>query len=311
MTSPRFLFAVCQKGAEGVCKQEILANHPEFKPSFSRPGFVTFKCEYPAVPEKLTLKTSFARTYGWSVGSLKIIDAQSQIEQLCQNPWLNKSAQIHVFQRDSDVPGSRGFEPGISVLATEIGSKIEQQLAAIGNQAQAGKPMNRNARPQELVFDVAIVDPDQWFVGYHFAQAKFQRWPGGVPRVDIEHQVVSRAYFKLQEALLWSGIQIQPGDVCAEIGASPGGACQWLLEKGARVIAVDPAELEPEIAEHPNLTYIQARGREIRKKDLQSVRWLISDINVAPKYTLDTIEDIVTNQYASRVRGVDPDLENL
>ena len=77
-----------------------------------------------------------------------------------------------------------------------------------------------------------------------------------------------------------------------------------MLEKEAKVIAVDPSEMQPEIAAHPNLTYIRGRGREIRKKELKDVRWLVCDINATPNFTLDAIEEIVTNQNCQRIRGL-------
>ena len=107
---------------------------------------------------------------------------------------------------------------------------------------------------------------------------------------------VSRAYYKLKEALLWSGIQVREGDVCAEIGSAPGGACQLLLELGAQVIAIDPAPLDSEVAEHENLTFIRRRGREVKKRELADVRWLLADLNIAPNYTLDTVEEIVSSK---------------
>lgn len=298
--NPRFVFAVCQRGAESACKHEILANHPEMKLSFSRPGFITFKCDDQALPEKFALKSCFARTYGWSIEHATITDTQSQIKQLGENDCLRQADHLHVFERDTSVPGVRGFEPGPTVLANDIGARIAGQLQLAG----INKPVNRVAGAEDLVFDLIMVEPDQWYFGYHFAQSRFQRWPGGAPCVDTTRAVLSRAYFKLLEALLWSGIRINPGDCCAEIGASPGGGCQLLLEKGARVIAIDPAELADDIAQHPNLTYIRARGREVRKVHFKPVRWLISDINAAPKYTLDTIEDIVTNQHGQHIRGL-------
>ena len=38
-TSP-FLFTVCQVGAEGALKNEVLRSHPELRFAYSRPGFV-------------------------------------------------------------------------------------------------------------------------------------------------------------------------------------------------------------------------------------------------------------------------------
>ena len=102
---------------------------------------------------------------------------------------------------------------------------------------------------------------------------------------------------------MWAGIQIKPGDACAEIGASPGGAVQLMLELGGKVIAVDPAELDEELDGAEGLTYIRKRGREVRKKEFRNVQWLVADMSTAPKFTLDTLEDIVTNEQVD-VSGV-------
>ena len=39
----QFVFMTCRAGAEGVLKQEVAQFEPEWRPSFSRPGFLTFK----------------------------------------------------------------------------------------------------------------------------------------------------------------------------------------------------------------------------------------------------------------------------
>jgi len=183
---------------------------------------------------------------------------------------------------------------------------MARRIVAAAKTAGIELVANRNAGVDETVFDLTIVEPDQWWCGYHIAGSPSGRWPGGSPLIrDIEEkEVVNRAYYKLYEALLWSGIQIKAGDVCAEIGSAPGGACQLLLEREAKVIAVDPAEMEPEIAKHKNLTYIRSRGKEVKKRELKDVRWLVVDLNAAPKYTLDTVEDIATNQNVTKVVGV-------
>ena len=121
--------------------------------------------------------------------------------------------------------------------------------------------------------------------------------------MDTDNDPISRAYFKLKEALLWSGIPVNEGDVCAEIGSAPGGACQLLLEKGAKVIAIDPAELEAEVLNHPNLTHIRRRGHEVKKRDFREVRWLFADITMVPNYTLDTVSAIVSHE-AVNIKGM-------
>ncbi len=301
MTPSPFIFVICQNGAETVCRTEVLANHEGLKVAFARPGFLTFKCDPEVLPEKFHLKSTFARTCGWSVGNTTAADINDQIQALLELDVIQHANHLHIWQRDRTQPGTKGFEPGPTVLAQLAG---EQVAAAISSATGKKIPLNRNAKADELVFDIVMVEPDNWWLGYHYSIARSQSWPGGVPRMDVDQEVVSRAYFKLQEALLWSGIRIQTGDVCTEIGSSPGGACQLLLEKGATVIAVDPAEMDPEIAGHENLTHLRCRGREVRRKDLKDVRWLISDINVTPNYTLDTIVDIVSNQHTRSIRGL-------
>ena len=45
------------------------------------------------------------------------------------------------------------------------------------------------------------------------------------------------------------------------------------------------------------------RGSEIKKPRLRGVKWLTADLNVAPDYTLDTVEEIVINQHV-RIAGL-------
>jgi 23S rRNA (cytidine2498-2'-O)-methyltransferase len=106
--------------------------------------------------------------------------------------------------------------------------------------------------------------------------------------------MISRAYLKLAEAIAWSGIEIRAGDRVVEIGSSPGGACQYLLDLGAKVTGIDPAEMDPRVSDHPGFTHWRARSIQVKRKDFAPFRFLICDANVAPNYTLDTIEAIVT-----------------
>ena len=287
-----FIFVCCQHGSEKALKSEISEAHPGLNFAFSRPGFLTFKLTpEAALPLKFSLTSTFARTSGWSFGKATGDDAAVLVEEVLQSPAAKVCDHVHVWQRDTHVPGKKGFEPGQSVLADEMAGLI----AASPVMADRKVLGNQVAKANELVLDVVMVEPNEWWFGFHYATTTAGRWPGGVPKIDASQEVISRAYFKLDEALLWSGIKINPGDVCAEIGSAPGGACQLLLEQGAIVIGVDPAEMETEVLENPNFTHIRRRGNEVRKKDLRSVRWLIADVNAAPTYTLDTIEEMVTS----------------
>ena len=294
---PAFIFVVCQHGSEKTLRAEVLANHSDLKLAFSRPGFVTFKADGAKLAESFSLKSTLARTWGWSLGKCSGESAEAMGTQIAQAAQFGGCAHVHVWERDRALPGKNGFEPGVSPLAAGV---AEQLKASIGQSTQI---FNRVAGVNDRVFDIVLVEPNEWWYGYHIASHTAGRWPGGSPMFDTTVETVSRAYFKLKEALLWSGITIQKGDVCAEIGSAPGGACQLLLEMGATVIGIDPAEMEPEILKHENFTHVRKRSSEVRKKDFSAVKWLISDMSVTPTYTLDAVEEIVSHDRVS-VTGV-------
>jgi 23S rRNA (cytidine2498-2'-O)-methyltransferase len=93
------------------------------------------------------------------------------------------------------------------------------------------------------------------------------------------------------------------GEHVVELGCAPGGASQALLDAGLLVTGVDPAEVDPAVAEHPRFNHVRARVATAPKRLLRGAHWLAADMNVTPKYTLDAVEAVVTNKDIS-VRGM-------
>jgi 23S rRNA (cytidine2498-2'-O)-methyltransferase len=115
-----------------------------------------------------------------------------------------------------------------------------------------------------------------------------------VPDIEAPDNMISRAYLKMVESLQWSELPVQPGDRFVEIGSSPGGSCQALLDRGCLVTGIDPAEMDPILLTNPNFTHLRSRSKQVDRELFQNFRWLAADANVAPNYTLDTVEAIVT-----------------
>jgi 23S rRNA (cytidine2498-2'-O)-methyltransferase len=153
------------------------------------------------------------------------------------------------------------------------------------------------------VLDVVIVEPDQWWVGHHRTDSWIARWPGGLFQQALPEHAVSRAYLKTSEALAWARLPMVKGELCAELGCAPGGSSQALLDRGLSVLGIDPAEMDAAVLANPNFTHIKKRARDMRRREFQDVRWLLADMNVAPNYTLDAVEDIVTHA-SVHVRGL-------
>jgi 23S rRNA (cytidine2498-2'-O)-methyltransferase len=99
----------------------------------------------------------------------------------------------------------------------------------------------------------------------------------------------------MAEALAWSGLPIEKDDECVELGCAPGGASQALLDRGLYVTGIDPAEVDPILLEHPRFRHLRKRSKEVRRSEYLGVRWLAADMNLAPNYTLDAVEAIVSH----------------
>jgi 23S rRNA (cytidine2498-2'-O)-methyltransferase len=198
-------------------------------------------------------------------------------------------------------------------FATPLAQEIEralyeaapESLTKLKKSASGGSlPARRRASPHGgLVLDVFVLDPGEWWVGYHRAVTTVERWPGGHIPVHLPAHAVSRAYAKLQEAIAWSNLPIAAGDECVEIGCAPGGACQALLERGLFVTGIDPADVDPILLECPRFRHLKKRGKDVRRSEFLGVRWLVADMNIAPQATLDEVEPIVMHP-GMTIRGL-------
>ncbi|WP_146520436.1 SAM-dependent methyltransferase [Stieleria varia] len=285
----------CAFGAEQAVKQAMAEDG--WRLAFSRPGFVTAKHdEQTALPHGI-----FVRTASYSLGHLRNSDGGQQIAGLAELLASATAAkqpfdQLHVWPRDRAPIGRFGFEPGIDEVSRAVADEIQK---ALGKTHLRCGSANQIAQADQRVLDIVLVDPSDWFIGWHTAKTWPTRWPGGVQPMDPAEEPVSRAYYKAAEAITWSGFDLQRGDIAVEIGSSPGGACGRLLELGMRVIGIDPAEMDPRIAEHPQFTHLRARAGDLPRKTYTGAKWLLVDSNVKPAKTLTTVANIVTHQYST------------
>jgi len=109
-------------------------------------------------------------------------------------------------------------------------------------------------------------------------------FPHGEARfVEDRSSAPSRAYLKLWEAFTVLGLKPEPGALCLDLGASPGG-WSWVLQQlGARVISVDKAPLAPSVAALPGIEFRAASAFAIEPQSLPPVDWLFSDVICYPE----------------------------
>jgi 23S rRNA (cytidine2498-2'-O)-methyltransferase len=99
----------------------------------------------------------------------------------------------------------------------------------------------------------------------------------------------SRAYLKLWEILTRIGHAPKKGERCLEAGASPGSWTWALHSLGAEVIAVDRAELAPEIARLPQVQFLKKDAFSLHPKDLPPLDWVFSDVICYPEKLLEWV----------------------
>ncbi len=105
---------------------------------------------------------------------------------------------------------------------------------------------------QSLGF-VGVNRPNQ---ALHKTLRRLRKYPPG-------ERPLNRAEWKIREALRGFGVALGPGARALDVGAAPGGWTAVLATLASRVVAVDPAELDPRVARLPNVRHIRASADDI------------------------------------------------
>ncbi|MEZ4864576.1 MAG: SAM-dependent methyltransferase [Caldilineaceae bacterium] len=136
-------------------------------------------------------------------------------------------------------------------------------------QTATGAPLDVRA-PQQVLSLVCAQTADRnpsAYLGVSLTIHNLSDWAGGMRRFAREQGQVSRAEFKLLEALEVFQINLPPRGVALDLGAAPGGWTRVLRQHEQYVTAVDPGELDPRVA--------QDRG--VRHKRMTAEAYLADD----------------------------------
>ncbi len=113
---------------------------------------------------------------------------------------------------------------------------------------------------------------------------------GEVNFVEDRSAPPSRAYLKLWELFTLHGKRPATGDLCLDLGSSPGGWTWVMASLGARVISVDKAPLDPKVAKLPRVKYVQSSAFALDPATHPPVDWLFSDVICYPGRLLEHVE---------------------
>jgi len=126
---------------------------------------------------------------------------------------------------------------------------LNQQLAQAF--AEETGAVEHIKKPQVIVSLLCTFE--QGYAGISLAGDNLSDWPGGMRHFAHTPEEISRAEFKLLEALEVFGVSLPQDGTALDLGAAPGGWARLLLEAGMRVVTVDPAALDPRLQRYPRL----------------------------------------------------------
>jgi 23S rRNA (cytidine2498-2'-O)-methyltransferase len=288
MTAPRFYFATCQVGAEAAVKAEVLARQPSLRFAFSRPGFLTFKESDERRPPVARFEGIFVRLWGSSVAR----GTPATIGELLAA--IPPGSLVHAFERDTFVPGDEplGFVPG---------ERISGLVAALPADLHDRHRWDEAPRPAETVYDLIWLDEGHVFLGRHEHDRTLAPVPGNLVRLALPASSPSRAYLKLEEALLRFRPPVRPGVRVLEVGCAPGGATTALLARGCIVRGVDPRRMDERLYREQGFTSVQKLARQVTPDDVEDFNpdWIVMDMGIAPLEALDELAHVVRTLQAS------------
>lgn len=92
----------------------------------------------------------------------------------------------------------------------------------------------------------------------------------------------SRAYLKLWELFTRLGSHPGPGELCLDMGGSPGGWAWVLASLGARVFCIDKAGLAANVDKNPLVSWCPGSAFGLDPRHAGAVDWLFSDVICYP-----------------------------
>ncbi len=171
---------------------------------------------------------------------------------------LEKGVRFAVQSRLVQTDKSQGPRPYSS-------GRLNQELAAAF--AEETGAIESIKKPQIVVSILCTMQ--KAYLGISTAEENLSSWSGGARHFAHTDEEISRAEFKLLEALEIFGVTLPSQGRALDLGAAPGGWTRLLLDSGVHVVAVDPANLDIRLKKRPRLDHYQGYAENYLEEALK------------------------------------------
>jgi len=213
-----------------------------------------------------------------------------RVTGIARAPVLAELASELVSELSARLAGAETYALQVFVPDSTAGNLLSQRaqelLLLLTARLDAALPgAKRITDPERSLTSIPLVQvclyaPDQAAAGIVPTDQALSLAQGGRARMRLSGDFPSRAARKLEEAFAWLGVSPGPGELCVDLGAAPGGWSWLLLERRARVIAIDPARMDAKLMQNRRLQHVQGSAFDFAPEE--TVDWLFCDMAWRP-----------------------------
>lgn len=183
-------------------------------------------------------------------------ESVAELVALCEGYALGtlKSSNSYTIQaRTMDTESLKQYR-------NEFRDQLSQTLSAQG--------FTEDIKYGEQILSVFLTNK-KVYIGCATGSMNLSNWNGGMMHCAKEG-MISRAEFKLLEAMEVFHLDMDQFHVAADLGAAPGGWTNALLSKGMKVTAIDPANMDAELLKNPNLKHYKEMTQTYLTRGLET-----------------------------------------
>lgn len=135
-------------------------------------------------------------------------------------------------------------------------------------------------KPMQILSVVVAQNPPIAYLGLSPTILNISDWAGGMRRFMHEDEQISRAEFKLLEALEVFKIELPVRGLALDLGAAPGGWTRILRQKGQYVTAIDPARLDIRLKGDDGIRYLRMTAQAYLKDEPDFYDLIVNDMRM-------------------------------